>query len=395
MNKKLIIVGLLLLHPFLAANCGAQELATSNKPLMADYHSFVQDFKTWEPSKKVAEYKRLESVLIAACETQKDGEICFAAGSLIKTYWQHIPGNEEFYYGDEYSVHFYVPACKAGNQNACETFDSALTFKKAEVIVAICANYGGLGRNQVHLEGEYVFDIEIEVNIKKNYDQVLKAACSTYSFAPAEAYSIIPVIYGMKTGTITKHFNLCDHATSGVLWGHCEQRNSDRELAFIRKRLETLSKGFTQEQLEALGNLQTLARKYFEVAAETSYNGGCLAGSGASALQIRFELIRHRALLEQLTQFIKPHKRTSSQASRDKAQARFDQAWRTEIALRKQHNCDKIEVDRSQTATQMAWINFRDQYITFYELLWGAQASAEELRWHLETTLLLQRIRDL
>lgn len=215
--------------------------------------------------------------------------------------------------------------------------------------------------------------------------------------APAEHWSMLQFVDGLRTGKGKGKLDYCEHITSGMGGTWCASLDLERNRAEWERRAAAVERDLKPEARPAFAALRKAADALVE--ADAHYmaepnRGGTIYPSVVLGSQIE----RNDDFFGTLERCVQKRVPAATPDALKKADAALNTAYK---AILDQAKADDQELEKGTTgqdvlrSAQRAWIPYRDAWIAFYRLRWKGAAPDEVLDREIAAAITQQRTRDL
>lgn len=213
--------------------------------------------------------------------------------------------------------------------------------------------------------------------------------------APAEQWSMLQFIDGVRTGKEKGTLDYCEHVTSGAGSTWCASLEMDQKKAGWERRAAAVEKGLSPDARPAFAALRKASDALVE--ADALYmaepNRG---GTIYSSVVLSSQIDRNDDLLATLERYVQNRAPAATADALKKADAALNGAYKATLT---QARADDKEYGTGNgdalRDAQRAWIPYRDAWIAFYRLRWKGAAPAEALDREIAAALTEKRTREL
>lgn len=215
--------------------------------------------------------------------------------------------------------------------------------------------------------------------------------------APAEQWSMLQFVDGLRTGKEKGKLDYCEHVTSGMGSTWCAGLEQDQKKVEWDRRIAAVEKTLGADAKPAFAAVRKAAEAAIKADAEYIASSS-LGGTIYPSLVIGGETDRTDdfvATLERYTQ------KRASEASPDvwkKADDGLNSLYKSMMAEAKANDKEYEQGTAGQDAlrnAQRAWIPYRDAWIAYYRLRWKGTAPPEALEREINKALTEKRTQEL
>jgi uncharacterized protein YecT (DUF1311 family) len=213
--------------------------------------------------------------------------------------------------------------------------------------------------------------------------------------APAEQWSMLQFVDGLRTGKEKGTLDYCEHVTSGMGSTWCASLELDKKKGGWERRAAAVEKGLSPEARPALAALRKATDALVE--ADAAYMAeGNRGGTIYPSVVLSSQMDRTDDLLATLERYVQKRAPAATPDALKKADAALNTAYK---AIVSQAKADDKEYETGNASAlrdaQRAWIPYRDAWIAFYRLRWKGAAPAETLDREIAAALTEKRTREL